>query len=322
VPLVFLWLLHREWRTSRRKFPGTLAFLGGALCGVLPMIISFAGGPQAFIFNNVRYRSLLSPHTSFRHSVHVYLNNLLSLLHHTYFVVTVLLALIGVASLLRRRDTHDLPYNREDYFYFQLTFLMLVVYVATASIPFPVFDQYFTSPLLPFLVAFIAEGLRVTLRFRTAGLVLVVLLPILFYRGIKGENAEYASGPYQQIASYRRVAAAVEANSREDETVLSIWPGYVFESGRRYVPGSEDQFNYDVANKISPKERALFHVLSTADVINAASSGAMDIFVSYASKYYLEASMSPSELQKFHAALDTNYSLVGRIDGVEVYRRR
>ena len=101
VPFVFLWLLHMEWRSPRRGFPGTLAFLGGAACGVLPMIVSFASDPQAFLFNNVKYRSLLSPHESLRHTVHVYLNNLISLLNHTYFVATILLAIAGGLSLLK-----------------------------------------------------------------------------------------------------------------------------------------------------------------------------------------------------------------------------
>jgi len=323
VPFVLVWLFYYEWRSPARRLRGTLAFLGGAAFGVLPMIISFVMGPQAFVFNNVRYRSLLSPHPSLRHTIHVYLNNLLSLFHHTYFVVTVLLAVAGAISLLYRRNRRDLPYDRQDYSYFQLAFLMLLVYVATASIPFPVFDQYFTSPLLPFLVVFIAEGLRVSMRFRTVTvLALAVILPILFFRGLKSEAAEYAPGAYQQLASFRAITEVVEANSRESDVVLSIWPGYVFASGRQYLPGSENQFNYDVANKISPEERKQFHVLSTSEVIDAISSNVVSIFITYGSKYYFEATMSPAQLQTFHAALDTNYNLVGARDGVEVYRRR
>ncbi len=203
VPFVLLWLLYRELRNSDRNLTGTMAFLGGATCGVLPMIFSLAHDPQAFIFNNVSYRSLLSPHESLRHSVHVYVNNLVSLLHHTYFVATIVLAIVGGLSLLKLHHRRESPYDQQDYRYFQLVVLMLLVYVATASIPFPVFDQYFTSPLLPFLVVFIAEGLRVAFRFRTASvLVLIVLAPILFFRGIKDE----ASGVRLccQVSSYRR----------------------------------------------------------------------------------------------------------------------
>ena len=160
VPFVFCGCSTRNG-DLQTAITGTLAFLAGAACGVLPMIVSFARDPQAFVFNNIKYRNLLSPHESLRHSVHVYLNNLISLMNHTYFVATILLAIVGGLSLLKLHKEREGPYNREDYRYFHLVFLMLLVYIVTAAIPFPMFDQYFTSPLLPFMVVFIAEGLRV-----------------------------------------------------------------------------------------------------------------------------------------------------------------
>jgi hypothetical protein len=323
VPFVLLWLGYMEWRTSKRAFGGTLAFLGGSACGVLPMVLSFASDPQAFVFNNMKYRTLLSPHESLRHTIHVYLNNLLSLLHHTYFVAIMLLALAGILSLLRLRSKQDSPYHRRDYLYFQLVFLMLLVYGATASIPFPVFDQYFTSPLLPFLIVFVAEGLRVAFRFRTASIVLLaVIAPLLFFQGIKGEAQEYASRSYLHLSSFRKVIEALESNSRKDDVVLSIWPGYVFESGRRYFPGSENQFNYDIASKITPKARERYHLLSQREVIDAVSSRAVSVFISSPSGYYLDTFMSAEELRTMRSALAANYALAGTFDGVEVYRRR
>jgi Dolichyl-phosphate-mannose-protein mannosyltransferase len=323
VPFVFLWLLLMELREARGRFRGAVGFLGGATLGVLPMMVSFVTDPQAFIFNNVRYRSLLSPHESLRHTIHVYLNNILSLLNHTYFVATILLAIVGGLSLLKLRNQPEGPYNREDYRYFQLAFLMLLVYTVTSLIPFPVFDQYFTSPLLPFLVVFIAEGLRVIFRYQNVSPVLLaVLAPVLFFYGLKREAAEYAPAANQQISSFRKVTAVLEANSRENDVVLSIWPGYVFEAGRPYFPGSENQFNYDIGYKISPEARRRYHLLSKEEVIEGLSTRAMDVYISSTSKYYLEATMSPGELQAFRAALNANYALVGGSDGVEVYRRR
>ena len=200
---------------------------------------------------------------------------------------------------------------------------MLLVYIVTAAIPFPMFDQYFTSPLLPFLVVFIAEGLRVTLRCQTISLLLLALLaPVLFFSGLKREAAEYAPAANQQISSFRKVTEVLEANSREKDVVVSIWPGYVFEAGRQYFPGSENQFNYDIGYKISPEARRRYHLLSKDEVIDAISNRAMEVFISSTSKYYLDATMSPSELQAYRAALSANYALVGGSDGVEVYRRR
>ena len=144
-------------------------------------------------------------------------------------------------------------------------------------------------------------------------MLLAVIAPILFLHGIKREAAEYAPTPNLQLSSFRNVTEVLEANSREDDVVLSIWPGYVFEAGRRYFPGSENQFGYDVASKISSDARAQYHVISKEEVLRALSSGAVSVYISSASKYYLEATMSPSELQAFRAALDANYAAGGRV---------
>src|ERR1017187_10163329 len=125
-----------------------------------------------------------------------------------------------------------------------------------------------------------------------------------------------------RLSSYRSVAKVIETNSSPDEVVLSIWPGYVMESGRQYFAGSENHFNYMVGYKISPEMRMRFHVLSKEDVTNAISHGVPDLFVSGWNTYHLESTMTPDEVAAFHAALDANYSLVGRIDQVGVYRRR
>ena len=63
----------------------------------------------------------------------------------------------------------------------------------------------------------------------------------------------------------------IEANSRPDEIVLAFWPGYIFESGRRYLPGLENNFVYRIMNKIAPAERTRYHVISHDQVMSAIS---------------------------------------------------
>jgi hypothetical protein len=324
VPVVLLWLIRREWRVSKWRVSKAILFLGGAACGVLPMIVSLYFDRQAFLFNNLQYRNLLNPHVSFRHWAHSYLITALLLAQHAYFVLTLLLAIVGAVSLWKLGRWKHTLYSTYDYEFCQLTLLMLVVYVLTSSIPFPVYDQYFTSPLLPFLVPFIAEGLRrIIVQFKTAGLaVLGVLALVFFVPGLKIEIDTYSRSLSMRLSSYRSVAQVIETNSSPDEVVLSIWPGYVMESGRQYFAGSENHFNYMVGYKISPEMRMRFHVLSKEDVTNAISHGVPDLFVSGWNTYHLESTMTPDEVAAFHAALDANYSLVGRIDQVGVYRRR
>lgn len=322
VPVLLLWLFYQDYRSAQTGFRKTLAYLTGAACGLVPMLYSFATDPGAFVFYNFKYRPLGSPYVTFRHFVHIDGLTLMALGLKLYFVVQILLAITGGVSLLNLRKKRERPYSQQDYLYFEVAFVMLLVYVATAFIPFPSWAQYFTSPLVPFLVFFVAEGLRVLLRSGAETMVpLGAVALILSLVGIKGE-LEYSMVPYQQLASYRRIVQAIKANTNPDDVVLSIWPGFVFESGRRYFPGSENHFNYAVASKLSPEARQRYHLTSKYEIMKAVSTGAVNLFVSSPPVPYLDGTMSTTELHEFRAALDSNYSLVEKIDNISIYRLR
>src|SRR5271165_284960 len=322
IPILLLWLFYQDYRATHGGFSKTLAYLAGAACGLVPMLYSFAADPGAFVFYNFRYRPLSSSYETLRHAVHIDGLTLMSLGLKLYFVAQILLAIAGGVSLLKLRKKREGPYSQDDYLYFQVAFVMMLVYMATSIIPFPSWAQYFTSPLLPFLVFFVAEGLRVIL-----GSGVETMLPlgavalILSLAGIKGE-LEYSMVPYQQLSSYRKIVEAIKANTNPDDVVLSIWPGFVFESGRRYFPGSENQFNYTVASKLSPEARQRYHLASKYEIMKAVSTGAVNLYVSSPPVPYLEGTMSTTELREFRAALDSNYSLVEKIDNISIYRPR
>jgi hypothetical protein len=242
---------------------------------------------------------------------------------HPYFTVELGVAIAGIVSWRKLSKRQEAPYTGDDYRYLQLAFLMLVVYAATALIPFPPYDQYFDSPLIPFLLPFVAEGLRVIIQpKREWVLLLALLVPILFFGETKVESSRISTGPEWRPSSSRRVAEAIEANSRPDDVVLSFWPGYVFESGRQYFAGMEDPFVYRIMDRISPQARAQYHVVSKDQIMRAVSSRAVSVLVvgTWMLDYY--QNLSPAEIREFHSTLDANYSLVQNIDGVEVYQRR
>jgi hypothetical protein len=323
VPCALAWLLFREWRMSRPPFPKTLTFLAGAIAGLLPIIFSFAGDPSAFIFNNARYRHLLQGPSGFRESIYIHLKGIYFLLLNPYFTVEMLLALVGVLSLLKLRNKQEAIYTSQDYSYFSLAFLLLVAYSATAFIPIPTFGQYFDSPLVPFIVFFVVEGLRIILqggRKRLA--VLALVAAALSFRDVRQEVSGYARVPHLQLSSYRKVAQVIEANSQAHDMVLSIWPGYVFESGRRNFPGAENEFAYQVAILLTPQARARYHLVSKNEIMKAVTTRAVPLFVSTPYPFYLDITMSPEELHAFGIALDANYSLVDKVNGIGIYRRR
>ena len=339
IPAVLLGMFYQEFRSSRNPYPRCLAFLAGSLVGGLPMIVSFLRYPQAFIFNNLTYHHfdvgymisgsgvITEGYRSARHVLFVYFSmiGVRLLLFHPYFTIQLILAIIGILSLriLRRQRSNDSPYTDSDYLYFQLALLMLVVYVATVLLPFPPYDQHFVSPLVPLLIPFVAEGLRVTLRAGGKRVVALALVaPILFTIEIGRETARNSGHSIWRLSSYRETTKVIEANTSSDEVVMSFWPGFVFESGRRYFPGLENHFVYRVINKMSPEERTRMHVVSKDQIMRAITGGEINVLVihPWILEYYHD--LSPAEIQEFHSALDANYSLLRNIDRVEIYRRR
>jgi hypothetical protein len=114
----------------------------------------------------------------------------------------------------------------------------------------------------------------------------------------------------------------IEANSSPDEVVLSLWPGYVFASGRRYFPGLENHFVYRIMNKIGPAERTRYQVVSHDQVINAISRREIPLLVLSPWLEEYEHTLSPGEIQAFHEIIKTNYLPVSGVAEITIYRRR
>ncbi len=341
IPAVFLGMFYQGFRSPRNPCPRCLIFLAGTLAGGLPMIVSFVRYPHAFIFNNITYHHfdvgylisgtgvITEGYQSAGHVAFVYFATigvrLLTL--HPYFTIQLILAITGIFSLLKlSRQPERLsasPYTETDYLYFQLALLMLVVYLATVLLPFPPYDQHFVSPLVPLTIPFVAEGLRVTFRAgRKRVIALALAAPILFAIEIGKESTRSSWHPVWQLSSYHEVSRIIEINSSPDDVALSFWPGYVFESGRRYFPGMENHFVYRIINKISPEERARYHVVSKDQIMRAITGRETSLLIihPWILEYYHD--LSPRELQEFHEAVDANYSLISNITSVEIYRRK
>ena len=336
IPSVLLWMLFREWRRSKPPYARTSTLLAGEICGLLPMIVSFLHDPRAFTFNNIRYHSLdagymwlngkiIEGYQSVWHTLIVYFTTVTVRLlgFHPHFTIELGLAVVGGVSLLKLRKNKQGPYTGEDFLYFQLAFLMLVVYTAVALTPFPPYDQYFDSPLVPFLIPFVVEGLRVTFQSgKKWAVILALIAPSLFFVEIGRETAQNSRDPVWRLSSYYEVTRIVEANTSPDEVVLSSWPGFVFQSGRQYFPGLEDHFVYRVMNHTSSEERARYHIISKDQIMSAINGRAVHVLVisPWVAEYYNE--LSPGEIQEFHNAVDANYSLVSKVHDIAVYRRR
>lgn len=355
IPVLGVWLLDRE---LRGKIPGdadaaaapdprpaqrllqrtrrTAALLGGAITGLLPMLFSFARDPRAFIFNNVQYHHLdagylwagnrfVTGYQSVGHAALVYFANIVvSLLGlHPYFTAELALACTGAIALRQARVNTAAGSSNGELLFFQAALIMLAAYTIVALIPFPPYDQYFDSPLVPFLIPFVAEGLRVVLQSkRSWAFALAAMVPFFFMAGIKTERSGVTSKPEWRLDSYRRVTEAVKANSVPGDMVLSFWPGYVFESDRRYFPNLEDNFVYRIMSATTADEKNRFHVVSQEQVVAGISAREAAVLVIHPWIIEFNQNLSQAEIARFREAVATNYSLVSAPDGVEVYKRR
>jgi hypothetical protein len=84
----------------------------------------------------------------------------------------------------------------------------------------------------------------------------------------------------------------------------------------------ENHFVYRIINKISPEERARYHVVSKDQIMRAITGRETSLLVihPWILEYYHD--LSPRELQEFHEAVDANFSLISNVTNVEIYRRR
>ena len=341
IPAVFLGLLYQEFRASRPRYIKSLTFLAGSIVGGLPMIVSFLRDPRAFIFNNITYHhfdvgymisgngAITEGYRSLGHVALVYfaMIGIRLFILHPYFTVQLVLAVIGIRSIFKMRSASSGrepgPYSDSDYRYFELAFLMLAVYFVTVLTPFPPYDQHFVSPLVPLLIPFVAEGLRVT--FQVGGrrvIALALAAPLLFAVETGRETRQNSGHPVWQLSCYREVTKIVEENSRPDEIVMSFWPGFVFESGRRYVPGLENHFVYRIMNKISANEQRRYHVASQDQIMSAVASGVPELLIihPWILEYYHD--LTSSEIQEFRVAVDANYFMISEVRGIAIYRKK
>lgn len=338
IPTIFLGVLYYEFRDAAQSHWKSFAFLIGSFIGGLPMVVSFLRDPKSFIFNNITYHHfdvgymisgsgvITEGYQSAGHVAFVYfaMIGVRLLLFHPYSTIQLVLAIVGILSLskIRRLRSGDSPYTESDLRYFHLALWMAVVYSVTLLLPFPPYDQHFVSPLVPLLIPFVAEGLRVTFQVgRKRLIVLAIAAPILFGIEVGKETARNSWHSVWQHSSYREATRIIEANSSPNDMVLSFWPGFVFESGRRYFPGLEDHFVFRIINKTTPEEKAHYHIPSKEQILRAIESREASVLVihPWILEYYHD--LSPSELDQFHDAVKTNYSLVGNIAKVEIYKR-
>jgi len=231
-----------------------------------------------------------------------------------YLGLLTVVAAVGAATVLRR-DRDDRPYGA-------VVLLLLAAFVVASLAPRPLYHQYLAAPLVPFLLPYLAPGIE-RLRGWQRGVpwLAAALALALFSVHVRGELEAGRDESDWNTANYESVASSVERLSQPEEVVLSFWPGYVFESGRSYLPGLENHFAFRISEKIDEATRRRFHVPAKEDVFGAVSRREPRVVVIGAWMKDFRRNLSDSELREFAERLRAGYRTERRIGNVWVLRR-
>jgi hypothetical protein len=167
----------------------------------------------------------------------------------------------------------------------QVAFLLGLI----CLLPTPTYVQYW-SVTVPFLIvaavaggAGLLDSMQPGRRRRAAlaagGLlsVLFLIAPVRDYRRFVGSGEE-VSGIDQgrafnwKISTVSAVSRAIDGLAAPGERVMSLWPGYIFQSKAEAFPGLENNSATFLADGLRPDQLERYHILSPAQIQAAIAS--------------------------------------------------
>jgi hypothetical protein len=255
--LAFAW---ESIRTGR----GLLRYVAGFAIALAPTLVLFALDPRAFLFGNLGVHGVRSEGGlvgDFEQKGKV-VANLLGIATDSRPVTQYLLlgGAAVVAAIVARRDRGRLP----------LWFLVAALLALLALFPTPTYTQYFATTV-PFLIVGVAELVRAGASEAAAGRVLlpaaatVWLLAYLVFAPVELARIVRAS-PEDRPARVQEVADFVDARTEPGEEVLASWPGYLFGTHAKPVPGLENDFGPHDAEPLTPEEAKRYHLITDEQV--------------------------------------------------------
>jgi hypothetical protein len=244
-------------------------FLVGLAIGLLPTVWFFVIGPARFVND-----TLLSQTTRRRmpltENFFQKLRIVARVLVEPHFLFLVAIAvLVAVLSVRRRRR---LP----------LSLAIAGTLAITNLLPTPSYAQYFVT-LIPFLTVAAIELIDLLgISAKVIDLrVLAVVAVLLVLPAGWSLNHITSSDATRRVADVRAASRAVDRLTHENEVVLAFWPGYVYETHARQIPGLESDFAPAAVqnNNLSPARAAKYHMLSSGEIARAIRNHAVRIIV-------------------------------------------
>ncbi len=247
------------------------AFAAGLAAGLVPLLVSFAAGPARFINDAVMSQTMRS-HVRLADNVTQKRLTVGGVLSDAHFAALAMGTLVlFLACLYARRGV-------------PLAVAIALTVGLTNLIPTPTYHQYFVT-VVPFLVV---STVDLVARWRpsklsVAGIALIAvvtgaLVPIGIMPASTRGVVAHGRG---DLSAVREVSDAIDAHTRTGEPVLSLWPGFVFESHARPMPGVESDFEVEALQdtQLSTPRAHEYHMLSAADITAAIRSHRMRVIV-------------------------------------------
>lgn len=302
LPLVML------LRTGERERigPTLWASASGVVVGLLPAIVLFVVDADRFLFDNLRYHQLrFSPeHRAGVGAAFEVLSRALFL--NPFMAFQLGLAACGVWWLRvhRRSPARTVV---------MLSLVGAVVHTATCLVPDPVYEQYFLAPLSAMLAPLTIAGIvqlgnlaRGRSIVPAAALVLGLALAIV---DLKFRHTGMRDAEVWTFDHLERVTRSIQQHSRPDDVVLAFWSGYVFESGRRYLPGMENHFAIGVSERLTPEENLHFRVAGKESIYRALHVRRPAVLVLGAWMYEINTTIDQRDLPAIVDEMNRQYGL-------------
>jgi Dolichyl-phosphate-mannose-protein mannosyltransferase len=311
------------WTTPRRG--RSLAFLAaGSIAALLPVLVLLAEAPRRFAFDNLGYHAVRSS-SGLVGNPGQKIDTLAGLFGvgttegaigaRAFGGQSLMLVLLAVAAAIALR-----PLNRQ-----RALALAIAVCLGVASLlPTPSYVQYFAA-VIPFLVvvgiefvAHLGELAREARLRRMLGALLGCAVVLYVGLGL-ADAVRYArvSGSEEaRIGFIGRVAQVVDAQTRPGDEVLSTWPGYLFETHARAVPGvGLANFALIATERTSAADAARDGVLRDANVVQLLRDRVPKVVV------YKPWEVAPSGLDWPALVLRSGYRLLPSVGSAEIFVR-
>jgi len=245
-------------------------FLIGFVLGLLPSLWLFVIGPARFL-NETLATQTNRRRLTFHDTVIGKIRTVARVLVEPHFLVLAAIAALLIVVCIRRRK--PLP----------LSVAVAATLAITNLLPTPSYDQYFVT-LIPFLAIAAIELisiLGISARILQTRFLAVTTLLVILPAAWSLHHITSSRTTRVRISDVTAVSRAVDLHTRPGEVVMAFWPGFIYESHVRQIPGLENDFAPSAIfnTHLSPARAAEYHMLSSQGMARAIRSHAIRLIV-------------------------------------------